>query len=290
MTPHEIYQVATNSFDIWGVSIGSRIFKNEMFDNQSDLTYGGYTCPNVHIQKNFILMHKGDSPINLIYCNSISLALSPENTNEVLAISRHQAYNSSFPGGGDPPLISVFLNSIFEKYGPPTFKTSDENGVTDYYWSTFYKNKKDRVALGGEVAAADTAFTALCNALNDDANIVELAVKNNLEALLNTGYLPASDNRSQSPLDDTAIQGLFNNGTTQLLLRLLPVRNAQVYQVQSSIDGGKTWVEAGLPSTQARRVVLTGLIPATTYLVRARAIGGSTGASAWTAPGTIICT
>ena len=141
-----------------------------------------------------------------------------------------------------------------------------------------------------EVAAADTAFTALCNALNDDANIVELAVKNNLEALLNTGYLPASDNRSQSPLDDTAIQGLFNNGTTQLLLRLLPVRNAQVYQVQTSIDGGKTWVEAGLPSTQARRVVLTGLIPATTYLVRARAIGGSTGASAWTAPGTIICT
>jgi hypothetical protein len=36
--------------------------------------------------------------------------------------------------------------------------------------------------------------------------------------------------------------------------------------------------------------VLTGLIPATTYLVKARAIGGSTGASAWTSPGTIICT
>jgi hypothetical protein len=140
-----------------------------------------------------------------------------------------------------------------------------------------------------EVAAADAAFTALCDALNDDADIVEIAVKNDLAKLLATGYLPASDNHSQSPLDDTAIVGLFNNGTTQLLLRLQPVRNAKSYQTQISADGGKSWVEAPI-STQARRIVLSGLIPGTTYLVKARAIGGSTGASAWTSPGTIVCT
>jgi len=120
-----------------------------------------------------------------------------------------------------------------------------------------------------EVAAADKAFTALCDALNDDANIVELVVKNDLEALLNTGYLPASDNHSRSPLDDTAIVGLYN--------------------IQTSLDGGKTWQETPI-STQARRIVLTGLLPGSAYLVRARAIGGSTGASAWTSPGSIICT
>ena len=140
-----------------------------------------------------------------------------------------------------------------------------------------------------EVAAADKSFTALCDALNDDANIVELVVKNDLEALLNTGYLPASDNHSRSPLDDTAIVGLYNNGTTQLLLRLQPVRNAKSYQIQTSLDGGKTWQETPI-STQARRIVLTGLLPGSAYLVRARAIGGSTGASAWTSPGSIICT
>jgi hypothetical protein len=140
-----------------------------------------------------------------------------------------------------------------------------------------------------ENAAADKAFTALCDALNDNADIVEIKVKYDLEALLATGYLPASNNRAQSPLDDTAIQGLFNNGTTQLLLRLLPVRNAKSYQIQISSDGGKTWVEMPI-ATQARRIVLSGLLPANTYLVRGRAIGGSTGASAWTNPGSIVCT
>ena len=43
-------------------------------------------------------------------------------------------------------------------------------------------------------------------------------------------------------------------------------------------------------STQARRIVLTNLVPGTTYAVRARAIGGSTGASNWTAPGSIMST
>jgi hypothetical protein len=85
------------------------------------------------------------------------------------------------------------------------------------------------------------------------------------------------------------IVGLSNNGSTQVLLQLLPVRNAKLYQVQTSTDGGKTWAEVCL-STQARRIVLSNLVPGTTYAVRARAIGGSTGASNWTSPGSIMST
>ena len=140
-----------------------------------------------------------------------------------------------------------------------------------------------------ETAAKNKAFDALASALNADANIVETVVGLDMEALLATGYLPVSAHRGSSPLDDTAIVGLFNNGTTQLLLQLAPVRNAKSYQMQTSADGGKTWVEAGI-STQARRIVLNNLVPGTTYLVRARAIGGSTGASDWTSPGSIMAT
>jgi hypothetical protein len=140
-----------------------------------------------------------------------------------------------------------------------------------------------------ETAAKNVAFTALANALNSDANIVENTVGTNLEMLLATGYLPVSTNRSSSPLDDTSIVALMNNGTTQVLLRLLSVVNAKAYQVQTSADGGKTWVEAQL-SSQARRIVLTGLVPGTTYAVRARAIGGSTGASSWTLAQSIMST
>jgi hypothetical protein len=144
---------------------------------------------------------------------------------------------------------------------------------------------------GGRIATAtkNTAFAALANALNNDANIVETKVGMNLEMLLGTGYLPVSTTRSSAPLDDTAIVLLANNGTTQVLLRLQPIVNAKAYQVQTSKDGGVTWVEATL-SSQARRIVLTGLVPGTTYAVRARAIGGSTGASNWTLPQSIMST
>ena len=149
--------------------------------------------------------------------------------------------------------------------------------------------KLSAMITGGtaETAAKDKAFDALCDALNADANIIENVVGTDLEKLLATGYLPVNTNRASSPLDDTAIVSLANNGTTQLLLQLLVVRNARSYQVQTSTDGGKTWAEACI-STQARRIVLTNLAPGTTYAVRARAIGGSTGASAWTGAMAII--
>jgi hypothetical protein len=140
-----------------------------------------------------------------------------------------------------------------------------------------------------ETAAKNKAFKALADALNSDADIVEIVAGGDLELLLSTGFLPASNNHGSSLLDDTSIVGLLNNGTTQVLLRLQPVRNAKTYQVQTSADGGKTWVEVCL-STQARRIVLSNLVPGTTYQVRARAVGGSTGASNWTSPGSIMST
>jgi hypothetical protein len=151
--------------------------------------------------------------------------------------------------------------------------------------------KQAAMITGGSVekAARDNAFDALCAALDSDADEVEQVVQANLEMLLATGYLPASTNRTSSPLDDTAITGLFNNGTTQALLRLQTVVNAKSYQVQTSADNGKTWSDA-LVSTKAIRIVIPNLVPGTTYLVRARAIGGSTGASNWTAPGSIMST
>jgi hypothetical protein len=148
----------------------------------------------------------------------------------------------------------------------------------------------DRVTGGTAATAAQAkAFGTLADALNSDANIVEQVVGSDLEMLLNTGYLPASTNRTSSPLDDTAITGLYNNGSTQLLLRLATVRNAGSYQVQVSTDNGVTWQEA-VCIRKAFRIVIPNLTPTKTYLVRARAIGGSTGSSAWVVSSSIVCT
>lgn len=128
------------------------------------------------------------------------------------------------------------------------------------------KAKQAAMITGGTVATAarDKAYDALTAALDTDADVVEQVADGDLEVLLATGYLPASTNRSSSPLDDTAIMALMNNGTTQIYLRLQPVNNAKSYQVQVSADGGKAWMDSTV-STQARRVVLGNLTPGTRH-------------------------
>jgi hypothetical protein len=190
-----------------------------------------------------------------------------------------------------PEHLAIFGNNIATNLDPVKFPNLPVPPATIKTLTADLADKQAATITGGSVALAarDNAFDALTAALDSNADSVETVVKDNMEMLLATGYLPVSTNRTSSQLDDTAINGLFNNGTTQVLLRLQPVVNARVYQVQTSVDGGKTWQEAGLPM-KAQRIVIPNLVPGTTYLVRARAIGGSTGASNWTSPGSIMST
>ena len=193
--------------------------------------------------------------------------------------------------GYSPERLAIFGNNIATNLDPVKFPNLPVPPATIKTLTTVLADAQAATITGGSptFAARDNAFAALTAALDSNADNVETVVKDNMEMLLATGYLPVSTNRTSSPLDDTSILGLFNNGTTQVLLRLQPVVNAKVYQVQTSVDGGKTWSEAGLP-TKAQRIVIPNLVPGTTYLVRARAIGGSTGGSNWTAPGSIMST
>jgi hypothetical protein len=191
-----------------------------------------------------------------------------------------------------PDHLVIFGTNVGTNLDPVKFPNLPVSPATLKTLTTDLAAKQAATITGGSptYAARDTAFDALTAALDTDADYVETIVKDNLEMLLSTGYLPVSYNHSSSPLDDTAIVGLWNNGTMQVLLQLLAVRNAKVYQVETSTDGGKTWVEACLPTSQSQRILLANLVPGTTYLVRARAVGGSTGASNWTAPGSIMST
>jgi hypothetical protein len=194
---------------------------------------------------------------------------------------------NKYPG---PQLVkfgyNVATNLDPTKFANLPFTPAQISALTDDFSA-----KLAATITGGsvEIAAKNKAQVALLNVLNGDASIVEIVAANDLELLLSSGYLPASNNRTSSPLADTAITSLSNFGSTQVLLRLTPVANARSYQVQVSPDGGKTWVEACI-SSQARRIVLANLVPGTTYAVRARAIGGSTGASNWCGSQSIMST
>ncbi len=140
-----------------------------------------------------------------------------------------------------------------------------------------------------DTAAKNKAREALEDGLRKDANYVESLASHDLETLLSSGYYANSTNHAQSPLDQPVIVDIENLETTQLLVRLTPVVNARSYQVQTNTNGNGTWTDAGI-YTQARRIVLGSLTPGTTYNVRARAIGGSTGSSAWSVPASLMAT
>jgi hypothetical protein len=133
------------------------------------------------------------------------------------------------------------------------------------------------------------AKVLLLDSLRKNASYVESLASDNKELLQSSGFDAASTNRAQSPLDQPVILELSNLAPTQVLLRLTPVVNARVYQVQTSADGGKTWQEAVI-SSKAYRIVLQGLTSVSTITVRARAVGGSTGYRPWCTSGSIVVT
>ncbi len=140
-----------------------------------------------------------------------------------------------------------------------------------------------------DTAALHAAREVVLDSLRANASYVETIASHSPENILSAGLIPASKNQAQSPLDQLVILKLANLQPTQLLLRLTSIVNARAYQVQTSADGGKTWQEAGI-FTQARRIVLTDLVSASTVMVRARAVGGSTRYSPWGSSGSIVVT
>ena len=139
-----------------------------------------------------------------------------------------------------------------------------------------------------DTAAMNLAKVAVLDALRANASSVE-ALNPDLKLVLSCGFDACSANRAQSPLDQPVILELSNLAPTQLLLRLTPIVNANSYQVQTSLDGGKTWLDA-IISSKAIRIVLENLPSASTVMVRARALGGSTLYSPWCTSSTIVVT
>jgi hypothetical protein len=138
-------------------------------------------------------------------------------------------------------------------------------------------------------AERDEAREALLDALRKIGAYVQSVALNSLSTLLSSGFAAVSTPSGQTPLPTPTILSVTNYGTTQVLMRLTPVTNSRSYESRLSLDNGLTWVGGGT-SPQARRIILGSLTPGKTYMIAARAIGGSTGQSDWSIPVTIMAT
>jgi hypothetical protein len=149
---------------------------------------------------------------------------------------------------------------------------------------TAIKNYED----GGSQAlnARNIAQAAVTEGLDALAFFVQTVARFNLPLLLASGFQPMSNNRAQSKLDTPAVTGIDNDSPTTLDVHVTSVANALGYEVQICI-GTADW-KTVLFSPQARTITLTGLTTGTVYQVRVRALGGSTGQSDWSMPGSSI--
>jgi len=169
----------------------------------------------------------------------------------------------------------------------PVAKGADAQTPTDLTsLQLAFENAISAALHGGTplTAAKNTAREALLDALHKTAMYVQSLARHDLAMLLSSGFEAASTNRAQSPLPKPAIQAVVNEISGQLLVRGESLLNAHSYQAQTMVAGnGNTWADAG-DFTGARRMIIQPVTPGTTYTVRYRGVGGSTGHSEWSDP------
>ena len=136
-------------------------------------------------------------------------------------------------------------------------------------------------AQGGKqaTAAKDAARETLLGLMRQLASYVQVTANNDLPTLLASGFSAASTNRTQVPLYQPTILAITNGQPTKLTLQVTPLPNARAYEYQVRTGTG-SW-SPSVPTTRARGIVVSDLVPGTTYTFQVRGIGGSTGVSAW---------
>ena len=131
-------------------------------------------------------------------------------------------------------------------------------------------------------AAKNNSRDTLVGMLRKVATYIQLMCNEDPALLLTSGFQMQSTSRSSTPLEKPQGLSVKNGGAGQLVARVDPVKNANMYEGRAKPVNGD-W----LPSVftgDSRRITFSGLSPGTNYTIEVRALGGSTGQSDWSDP------
>jgi hypothetical protein len=192
--------------------------------------------------------------------------------------------NLGFAGYSDAGLNEFTTSIIASLTGNASFPAPPVTLTALGALQTAFKNAMAAAAQGGTqlTAVKNAARQALLTALRQEAACVQTIASQNVALLLSSGFQANSTSRTQLPLDTPNIIQIDNGMSTQLVVRVQGVSNGRAYEMQVK-NGTGGWQPAGV-FTQARGIVLAGLIPGNTYAVQCRAVGGVTGYSDWSDP------
>lgn len=148
------------------------------------------------------------------------------------------------------------------------------------------ENAQTAMAQGGTAATAlkNQKKAELIELLEELADFVDVKAAGDLAVLLSSGFEARKTTQTRSPLATPLLRGVTNGASGELVASAAPVANARCYEVYAAVVGPDgtplEWRFHGT-ATAARKITATGLTPGTMYLLRIRAIGGTTGYSDW---------
>ncbi len=146
-----------------------------------------------------------------------------------------------------------------------------------------YQDKMNAAAQGGtaNTAAFYEAWDVLTAACRQIAAYVQSLGLTNESDVLSSGFdIIIPGKHPQQPLPQPVI-GLDNSVTGRMSVDIGAVPNAKAYHVQYATGTG-AMIDLGIfPNT--RNIVIPNTTPGTNYSARARAVGGSTQYSSWSA-------
>jgi hypothetical protein len=133
--------------------------------------------------------------------------------------------------------------------------------------------------MGGIKATADknNKRTELIDALHRLGSFVNIVANGDYETVTASGFPARSQNRSRVPCEKVVIKKITNGVTTELIVSVWPVKNAQSYELRHAIvkDGVRAEWQPSEPFTNSRSMPIRGLIPGQVYAFQVRAVGGS---------------
>jgi hypothetical protein len=147
-----------------------------------------------------------------------------------------------------------------------------------------FTTKLSIAQTGGRVdtAAKNNSRQNLITSLRRVATYVQMTCDDNMAKLLSSGFQAQSNNRASVQLDKPESLVIKNGNSGQLVAKVDPVRNTNMYEGRAKPSDGD-W----LPSVftgDSKHITFSGLTPGKNYTVEVRALGGATGQSDWSDP------
>ena len=141
-------------------------------------------------------------------------------------------------------------------------------------------------SMGGKLATAqkNAKRKTLVKLLRLEGLYVEANCDDDEAKLTSTGFTAKSQSRTRTPCPKAVIKRVDNGHSTQLIVRVRAITNAQVYELRHALigpDGSQgPWIENEKYSN-SRAMPVEGLKPGSIYIFQVRAIGGSTRYGDW---------